>query len=436
MDNYKIYVQNITWKKIFSDYNLFFFFAMIIYTAQANEYTNVLRGFRGNYIAFFLPTILSIISFIKNRLSLKSKGLFSIALAYIIWVTIIFIFKNRFDITLFFILFEQLFIAYIIVQVYGKRIFYLFEHIVTKLSLICLFVWFSHLIWPSLIEEIFAPISIYRDSIIKYNFFFGSILDFSNNGSLWYRNPGFSWEPGMNACIITTAIFFNLIINNFRIRKNKNLYILFISLITSLSTTGYSILIICIIPFYLLQKRGAKTIISSIFLLPLIFYIIQLDFMSEKLITLQSTQDTRNELLYNLEWNQKNRKFDAPYVPQRFDGIAFQFLNVKNEPILGYGLNENDNYLHTNINKAIAPSEGIVKLYAKFGLVFGGLLTLIFIRSSRQIAEDMNYNKWYFFLLLYILISMSYPFFDIPIYMSFLYYYLFKPNKKCSLWKK
>lgn len=426
MKNYLVNINNITWKDIFSNYNLFYFFAIIIYTAQANEFTNVLRGFRGSYIAFFLPVILTIILFVKNKVSLKSSGLVFTSIVYFIWILLIFILKDRFDVTLFFVLYEQIFIAYVIVQVYGLQMFSLFEKIVTKLSVICLIVWASHILMPTLVEQICEPFSVYRDSIVKYNFFFASILNFSRNEELWYRNPGFSWEPGMNACIICTAIFFNLFTNNFKIRGNKNLWILLIALMTSLSTTGYTVFLGCILPFYLLQKRTLNIIISGIFLIPIVAFIVQLDFMSEKLIKLQSSEYTRDQILYNLEWNQQNKGFDVAYVPQRFDGIMFQLLNVQNEPILGYGLNEKDNFLHTKINEAIAPSEGIVKLYARYGLLLGILLTIVFIISCRQIAIEMNYKKWFFLILFYILISMSYPFYDIPLYMAFLYYCLFK----------
>lgn len=421
-NNYK----NITWKKIFTDYNLFYFFSMIIYTAQATDFTNVFRGFRGSYVAFLLPILLTVILVYKNKVSFKSRGLLMVSGIYFVWIILQLIVNNRYNITFTLILYEQIIIAYIIVQVYGIKIFSLFEQIVTKLSIMCVPVWALNLIAPSLIDFICSPISIHLNNIIKYNFIFVSVLNFSQNQEWWYRNPGFSWEPGFFACLLCTAIFCNLVVNKFKIKKNINLKILCVALITSFSTTGYTVFLGCILVLYLLQKQKSKAIVGILIVLPIAFFVFQLDFMSSKIIKLQSSQDVRDNIIYRLEYNQKNNGYDNVYVPQRFDGIMWQILNVQEEPILGYGLDEYDSFVKSHINEALAISEGLVKIFAKYGLVLGIILIVIFMRSSKMWAQDYKYKQWFFLLILYLMISISYPFFDIPLYMAVFYYGIFK----------
>jgi hypothetical protein len=69
--------------------------------------------------------------------------------------------------------------------------------------------------------------------------------------------------------------------------------------------------------------------------------IYNLPFVGEKINTLADIEDQRAKSLNDMEIRQD----DGSYVPQRFDGLAFEFLNILDAPILGYGLSADNSYV-------------------------------------------------------------------------------------------
>lgn len=394
---------------------------MVMYAAQGNEWMRNLYGFTGNVFAIALPIILTGVFCIKNKVYFGKSAFLILFLPHIIWWVAVSSKLGLQNLSLTLFMFLQLCIAYCIAQVYKTDVFKLYEQIVTKLSLIALFVWVINLIIPSFWDAICPYFAFERgNSISKYNFFFASVLNINYFAAddVWYRNPGFSWEPGMNASLVCVAIFINLAQNDFKIRGNKNLYILFAALLSSFSTTGYMCLIICLIPFFLLNKKMKYGIISAIVLIPLAIWIFQLDFMGKKINDLQSSDYSRTEMVENLKYHDRET-----LVPQRFDGLAFEWMNVIHDPILGYGLETENSYVASNISDILSLSNGTLKLYAKYGIIFGGFLTIIMFLTCMKLNHFWNCKACWLMFVLYELISVSYSFFYIPLFMAFFYLY-------------
>lgn len=414
--------MRLSWKQIFLNYNLFYFFMMIMYAAQGNEWMRNMYGFTGNILAMALPIVLTGIFYFKNKIRFNRPAFLVLFVAHILWWVAVSFKCGMQNLSLTLFMFLQLCVAYCMAQVYRTKVFFLYEQIVTKLSLICLFVWGINLVVPSLWDSICPYFAFERgDSISKYNFFFASVLNREHFGAdgLWYRNPGFSWEPGMNASLVSIAIFINLAQNKFQIKRNKNLYILIAALLSSFSTTGYVILIVCLFPFFLLNKKTKYGIVFSIILIPLGIWLFQLDFMGEKIKDLQSSEYSRTELINNLEYHKRD-----VLVPQRFDGLAFEWMNIVNDPILGYGLDVYKSYVSTNVSDLLSLSNGILKIFSKYGILFGGFLTIIMFMTCKKLNYYWNCRACWMFFLLYELISVSYTFFYIPLFMAFYYLYI------------
>ena len=96
------------------------------------------------------------------------------------------------------------------------------------------------------------------------------------------RNLGFTWEPGRFACWILLGMYFNLVRNKFNI-KNKSFIILFLSLLTTLSTTGYSLLVVLIL-FVLMNKKSKLSKVIIVLCVVLVFPTVWgLSIMSDKI---------------------------------------------------------------------------------------------------------------------------------------------------------
>lgn len=421
--------MELTWKKIFSNYNLFYFFMMIMYAAQGNEWMRNMYGFTGNIFALLLPVILTGIFCVKNKINFRKPAFWILFISHIIWWVAVSFKGGMQNLSLTLFMFMQLCIAYCIAQVYRTNVFKLYEQIVTKLSLICLFVWAINLAVPSFWDTICPYFAFDRgDSIAKYNFFFASVLNLDATNEVWYRNPGFSWEPGMNASLVCIAIFINLAQNHFKIKGNKNLYILVVALLSSFSTTGYICLIACIFPFVLLNQKKKYGVILVVILIPLSLWLFQLDFMGKKINELQTSDYTRTELIDNLKYHDR-----AVLVPQRFDGLAFEWMNIMHDPILGYGLETKDSYISSEVSDILSLSNGTLKLYAKYGLVFGGFLTVVMFLTCWKLNHFWNCKACWLFFVLYEFISVSYAFFYIPLFMAFFYLYILGDFRKQNI---
>lgn len=54
-------MMELSWKNVFQNFNLFYFFMMIMYAARGNEWMHNMYCFTGNYFAMSLPVILTAI---------------------------------------------------------------------------------------------------------------------------------------------------------------------------------------------------------------------------------------------------------------------------------------------------------------------------------------------------------------------------------------
>ena len=111
----------------------------------------------------------------------------------------------------------------------------------------------------------------------------------------------------------------------------------------------------------------------------------------------------------------------AIVCPQRFTGIYVSFLNFIHDVFWGFNQLPNSFvsavlYKHSVI---VAPSEGIIGIFAKYGIFYGSFFYFWLIRSSSYLSSLFGYKgKWMFFLL-FMGISFSYDFWENCILMYF-----------------
>lgn len=417
-------------KKVISNYNLFYFFCILIYTAKATKFTRALEGYPGNIVAFMIPLILTIIFWIRNKIQINIQYLGSAIYLYIGWFILQFIKYGGSNLSLTFFLFYQIFIAYGIVYVFKWRLYILFEKYVTWLSLICLIVWVINLFIPIIIDVTIGILSIPigKESLIKYNILIASVINEITNAQLSYRNPGFSWEPGMNASLLCTAIYINLFINNFKIRNNPRLIILILSLLSTFSTTGFSTFFSVICCFYILNTNNKHKYFLLLLFIPIALYIYNLDFIGNKISKLNSNHESITNIIKSIEWQKKDNE-TITYVPQRFDGLVLEFMNIKHDPIIGYGISTENSYANHKISEHIKISNGNLQIISKFGII-GIIIIILIFMNTLIIAKRFNYKYGWTFFILYILISTSYPFYSTPLFISiFMSHYLYKKLK-------
>lgn len=197
---------------------------------------------------------------------------------------------------------------------------YIYTDVLFYLSVISLFFYIIGLLGLS-IPNLFSN-DPNRSSILVYN-----TLSQSS-----YRNCGPFWEPGAFACyLILVPLLFIDNLREFVISNKSKTLVLSVTLISTISTTGYICLFIIIV--YYLITFSKNRFISYLIYVPIVLVMIsyafvKLDFMSEKI---------EEQTLSAVD-------LDGEFSNTRLGSLMFDLHYIKKHPIIGNGLHERTRY--------------------------------------------------------------------------------------------
>ena len=417
-----------------------YFFVMVIYMAQVDNHTGRMVGVLSPpWFPFFLPIVLTIILLDRNKVKFDDKRLIRILLTFAIWTALLFSHKQHYDSVQYsyvFFLFYSIIIAYIHIQVFGKKMLPLYEHIMTRLCIIALFLWSIAVIYPgsATFFKGFPQTSLGRN--ILYLFVW---LDEAESGEALVtyngilRNAGCTWEPGRFSIMILLALYCNMVRCGIKFRGNWSGIFLLISLITTQSTTGY-IGAIVLYSIFALKKFDVKYILSFLFIIvPIGYQLSKMEFMQEKIVE-QLDMDTHlRNLDESMDYVNKVKKSNE-YVGSlsRFTSIYFEIINIEHDPILGYGRNDGKSYFSQRISGNYVLTSGLLKIFGQYGIPLGLILYLILYRSSAALGRDFKTRKFALFAIFLISLT-SYTIFITPVFMAFWFYGLFRKEEDLVL---
>lgn len=296
-------------------------------------------------------------------------------------------------------------------------------------GIISLVSWLFILVFPNFADilKFFFPIAI--DGTLEAT---AIIFNVADSFEVLRRNTGFASEPGKFASFLSLALLFNLYRNKFSIKENKNFWILFIALLSSQSTTGYAILLI-IIASYVANKKTTpftKVAFASMAIALSILLVIAAPFFGEKIKKLFVVDaDDFYGKLKDTEYIADHEEMDA-IVPQRFEGLVLEALNIYQDPLLGCGEWERS-FLRNALVLRIYPVNGVLKIFTIFGIFMGIAYYYCLVKSSKYINTIFNAKGWLGTFLVFFSINISYAYFFNHLFMSFAFFALF--DKKNSL---
>lgn len=312
---------------------------------------------------------------------------------------------------------------------YEEEIFVRFEKTVTMLAALSLILFLVCMIVPWMTNLIYmlSIIDTSTGGTVDASIGVFGLSRTADTGAFFLnrRNLGFAWEPGRFASILVVAIFFNMVRNNFKL-KNKGFYILFATLISTQSTTGYLAMLLPMLAYAYYKKSNVYIYIFAVLFVIAFFSI---SFMGEKVLNLWNWQENQSSQFYDdIDYYARNERI---YVPQRFEGIFYEFLNFINSPIWGYGKDFANSYINKDIFKAgvIFCSNGCIQVLSQYGFLVGCLLYYFLYLSSRSLTNLYKYKGTFLFLILFVLINISYNFWAISVFTSFVMYGFYEKNK-------
>lgn len=421
--------ENILTKRftnMFTWFDYCYMVVMVLYMGQATPETSRMVGnMSGNPIPFLIPIILTFILCCRRPVSFYSKRLWIVMSIYFIWAILSIIKINvytSYELSFQFFMIYALIVAYIQDAAYGKKLLTLYENVFVWICKITLILWIAYNLIPPFKEII----NLFPDSGRGPNLLY---VFQSSPGSL--RNSGCSWEPGRFSIMIVLAIYCNLCRNGIRFHKNKNIWWFLASLASTMSTTGFSATIV-LYGMFLLRKIDFKSISLFIgIMVPLVYGIMQLDFMEEKISTkLDDAQNT--ERLYGLfDWYKDEYSQDEyVYSLDRFDATVFEYMNFQQDPLLGYGRNFRNSFFYKTLSTNTALATGFMKVFSMYGIFMGIFFYYILYRSSRKISRESNYKQPLALFVTMCLISISYTVLSVPVFTAFWFYGVFASDKK------
>ena len=280
--------------------------------------------------------------------------------------------------------------AYIVFKMLKNKFIVYSEDIIYKLALISLPLYLMQLYDFHLMKQIIGiiehtiPALDYRDNWYENNFIFTLNDRYMGAGEGAWRNSGFAWEPKGFASILSIAIFFNLIINNFKL--NKRLYIMLIALITTFSTAGYIILLFSLVPFYILNTKGSlKIFIFPLAIIISIFVFFNTDRLKNKLISEIMERDKLLSYQYDRNYKGESRSMG------RFGSLLLDYYDFKKEPIIGYGVQKSERTMKSIGGVKLVRVNGFSDLLAKYGLL--GMIFWI-VSLFLSLKKLSNYYKF------------------------------------------
>lgn len=340
----------------------------------------VLSSAQGNIIAisdFFLVFILGFALYLFRKKNLIiQRNFFLFTLAYVLITFIYYVKFGWINPTSSLRVYLKILTAYLTICTIGNSFFKKFETIIFRFALISLPLFAIQIIAYDELKKIIGiaeellPILNYRSE------WYVNLVFFTLNDDAILRNSGFCWEPKGFANLLCIALFFNLMLFNFKF--NMRTLILFLALLTTFSTVGYIILILCIGGYYVINQNAR-----------FVFFLIPAFFLASYIITKQ--EFVLNKILN--EYNERDLYLD--YVTTefeqeavslgRFGSLLVDLKDFPKNPLLGVGMQDSERTQgqYTYLVRV----NGLSETLSRFGLAGIAFLVITIFLSAKRLFK-------------------------------------------------
>lgn len=395
---------------------------MLVLFLWAGLASPFVKFYSSDYPYIFIFNILFLtFYYFRYKHHINIKPFLIIFSIYLLWYAATCVKKEGLQPTDFTLVYSTL-IAFVSFNVFNlKEFFHYYERVLVFLCVLSLIVWGSAAIKPSIFQPLWRSLAIYHAvGLENWSMLIVGFGEQYTAGIL--RNLGFAWEAGRYASFIVVGAYINMTIHNFELspRKNPRFYIIFLTLLSTLSTTGLMAFFTVILYYAVNKSIYSKAII--VFLIVIATpTLISLSFLGEKII---SNMDYATEIS-NMEWTFEHDA-EASVTPQRITGFYLDLQNFIHDPWLGYNINENS-YAAKEIfgGMDVWLSDGTIQILSKYGLFLGMFFYYNLIRVAHYIDIIYKKKRYYLFALLFIVISIGYDFWGTGLMLSIVLYPLF-----------
>lgn len=332
-------------------------------------------------------TVFSIGLFIFHTKKIKVSTSFILILLVIIVMTNILVYPINIGGHI--SLLMKLFSCYVLVNYIKPDIFSRYYiNIICFLAIVSLFCFILLIINPQFIFNN-VPAIEYWDHTTRYAFLYNFPLN-----EFTIRNFGPFHEGGMWAVFLNIALILHLENNQVKSKYfNLKTIVLIVTIITTISTTGFIICSIIII-YKLINKKNIKSIVLFSFLLVILIIVEQ------------------NIGIISNKFDSSNSSF-----VDRTSEFEIFLQNIKNSPIYGVGYQNNSHIDGTGLKNF---TNGLLSLILQFGFLPSMIIICIYIKGVKNISNNLiDFFIKFVMLLVFI---MSEPVIFHPLFICILFY--------------
>ena len=224
------------------------------------------------------------------------------------------------------------------------------------------------------------------------------------------RNGSCFWEPGVLAAYTLLAIaFLGLMKDKFDKRRYRNIFVVLVfTLLTTMSTTGYVLLPLCLL-FHLrgiqLTARYVPKILGLALLLALFCTAAyHLDFVGEKI------KKQFDSVAYR----------ETDWERARFGSLVYDLEYIRKRPFFGWGLNIETRHALSSGVVVFGHGNGLSDFTVRFGL-FGLVTVLISIWIGVYKFEKHNFMKATLFIFFIVMVLNGERLLNFPTYLGLMF---------------
>lgn len=166
-------------------------------------------------------------------------------------------------------------------------------------------------------------------------------------------------------------------------------------------------------------------------MIPIIYGLMQLDFMAEKITSRFFNAQNVSRLEEQFAWHEAQQE-DGVYLGSidRLDAMVFEWMNIKHDPILGYSRNFEHSFFRQHITNNFVLANGFVKIWGMYGLILGTYFFYLLFVSSGKLSKQSHEKRKLGLFILFCMSAISYQILSIPVFTTFWFYGIFQKERK------
>jgi hypothetical protein len=342
--------------------------------------------FRNNFLIYFLIGPISFLVFKKRKKSFNKRLIIFLSLLFFLTIFQCLYFENPLSVAINVLVRFTIYV--LIASLIKATIVKDYVRIMYVISIISLvfhsLINVSNSFYNLLISISSNIIPLGFDSSIASSNPNNTLIVFTVPHELIYRNSGPFWEPGMFGVFLVLALCLTLY--NCGI-KNRYSIVFIATIITTLSTTAI-IALMFLLAVYFVNLSASFQKFLIIVLFPLITYqIISLPFIGDKV---------------EKEMNETEKAYS------RFGAFLFHYEQIQDKPLLGYGVNINDDQLERLGSVQVSPN-GLSNVVRFYGIPFSIIIYILLFKSMNFLSYKALGTKKYAIVIFlsFLIVSFS-----------------------------